>query len=94
MWGILSGVLSGIYWNILGTASNKADAEKPVEDKEYQPKKLLKTVIIGAIVGVALTLSGTPVTMESVVTMSGASFPFTVAADKIVSIVWKLIKRV
>jgi len=85
--GILAGLGAGIFWNIIGAIRSK---EKHGDDFEYNPKWLLKTVIIGAIIGGYATVTGNPVDLEAVTVLNASlmTTPIVAVVDKIVSILW------
>jgi len=85
--GILSGIGAGIIWNIIGSIRSK---EKLGEDFEYNPKWLLKTVLIGAIIGGYSVINGSPVDIEAVTILNASlmNTPLVAVIDKIVNIVW------
>lgn len=90
---ILVGAVGGLGWSILGIAREKS---KP-EAEEINGKKIVKTVIVGGVIGGILGYQGSVIdvaSIEAFVANSALYAPIVAIADKVVSLGWELIRRV
>lgn len=89
--GILFGAIGGIGWSLIGLAKEKT-SEKP---EPFDAKKMLKTVILGGIVGGYAGYTGASFSYDTISALAqSATFtPIVAIVDKIVGIIWNLFKK-
>ncbi len=86
------GAIGGLGWAVLGYAKQKTSED----GAEFSAQKLIKTLIIGAIVGSAVAYSGTAVSTETIelfVAESSMMGVVTAGVSKFVGLAWNLIKK-
>ncbi len=90
---VLYGVCGGLGWSVLGLAKEKTKENS----EDFDTKKFLKSIILGGIVGGVVASTGTIVsgtTIESFVAESSSYGLITAGVDKILGIVYELIKKI
>ena len=85
--GMALGIAGGISWAVIGLIREKT---KP-ESEPYDPKKTVKTVIIGAVTGGFIGYSGQTLSYD-LVTATAETAGITAMVNKIVDAVWSLVK--
>ena len=91
---LIIGVVGGVSWAILGALSKYS---KDKDNFKFKPKKFIKSVILGAGVGVVLAYQGVEVnavTMEAFVEGSVMIAPLTAIADKANNLLWNALKPI
>jgi hypothetical protein len=84
--GVALGVAGGIGWAVVGLANNYSKAEP----EPFDPKRSLKTVLIGAITGGYIGYTGQTFS-SGLVEALAESAGVTAVVNKIVDAVWNLI---
>ena len=90
---ILFGVIGGLGWSLIGTAKEMTKKER----EDFDAKKFVKSIILGAIIGGVLGAQGNVVEIATIEEFTTASFlytPIVAIVDKVIGIIWNGISRV
>lgn len=90
------GALGGLGWSLLRLGYYKANVDEK-KRPEVQYKRILKTVIIGAVVGAFAAYQGQEVSADVLEALSQTAFisgSVTAVVDTVVNFVIRLLKRV
>ncbi len=90
--GILVGAIGGVGWAIIGFVKTRSTPDKKTVEP-FDPKKLIKTAIIGAAVGGYIGYSGQEFSLDLVSTLSESAMfvPVAGVAEKITGLIWNVL---
>ena len=80
--GVVTGVIGGVCWSVLGYISNKGKEKKT----KFEPMKMLKPVIVGAVIGTYAGYTG-QIGNWDLIANETWMVPVTAIIDKTVSII-------
>lgn len=78
---IIYGIIAAIIYALLGFIKS--------EGESFDPFKFTKTIIIGAIIGVIMSITGIPITEQSVAEQITAYGGLIIVVDYILKIIWR-----